>query len=238
MLQQGLSLKSLSGISLVSCLTRSVLTSNGPNNVHMLSPGIEGSWQLSGLIVHGFSSRFTCSVHIVRSLFLNHTMYFPIPCTSFCCFLFLKMLFPTPQTLPFKSLFPRCVQCHPVLSFIGKRGLLLRTPPDSLSISSTCCHYSMHSSFLHSRLCNVINPPEPLSFKGALCNALINGKKKDIMIKKASLEHGENFMRLLINRKLNIVIRAQTSPSYLGLTLALPLIGYKTNNKIFKICVL
>lgn len=58
------------------------------------------------------------------------------------------------------------------------------------------------------------------------------------MIKKASLEHGENFMRLLINRKLNIVVRAQTSPSYLGLTLALPLIGYKTNNKIFKICVL
>lgn len=45
-------------------------------------------------------------------------------------------------------------------------------------------------------------------------------------------------MRLLINRKLNIVVRAQVLPSYLGLTPVLPLISYKTNNKIFKICVL
>lgn len=45
-------------------------------------------------------------------------------------------------------------------------------------------------------------------------------------------------MRLLTNRKLNIVVRAQVLPSYLGLIPPLPLISYKTDNRIFKICVL
>lgn len=174
LLQQGLSLGSPSGIKLVPCWKLSVFTFSESNNVQILSLSAEGSWWFSNFIFHDSSSYFTCSRHIVHSLFLDHTVCFLMSQYLLTLLLLPKMPFLTPQTPPFKiSLFLCYLKCQPVLSF-SLKWVLPPQNPNSLCFSFSSCspHYSVHSNFcIHLPFQTIYhdNPPEaPLTVFWAL----------------------------------------------------------------------